>query len=168
MQAGLNFLKCAFLCSGPPNAWFYDVLDMIGRKRPSTPTKKKKKKKKKNPYCMQHMGSFPRKGTIMRKLVRANHFSLPNLSPPRTTFGCQKWSELPKVNLYCRKQLSRPCLYVVHVWMSCNMKATEGSKKRVHTIIEQHTNQHVEIVCEEERGTNLFAVIGKKKGVDYY
>ena len=32
------------------------------------------------------------------------------------------------------------------------MKATEGSKKSVHTVIEQHTNQDAEIVCEEERG----------------
>ena len=54
MQAGLNFLKCAFLCSGPPNAWFYDVLDMIGRKRPSTPKEKKKKKKKKKKKSLLH------------------------------------------------------------------------------------------------------------------
>ena len=32
-----------------------------------------------------------------QKLVRADHFSLPKLVRPRTTFGCQKWSGLPKV-----------------------------------------------------------------------
>ena len=32
-----------------------------------------------------------------QKLVRADHFSLPKLVRPRTTFGYQKWSGLPKV-----------------------------------------------------------------------
>ena len=32
-----------------------------------------------------------------RKVVRADHFWLPKLVRPRTTFGCQKWSGLPKV-----------------------------------------------------------------------
>ena len=32
-----------------------------------------------------------------RKVVRADHFWLPKLVRHRTTFGCQKWSGLPKV-----------------------------------------------------------------------